>query len=242
GGKPLVERVRPVIELHVVIGGEHFPRGPAVHEDHRRPFLARFQILRQEELVVKLEAIGRVRDDDLGGHVGRDRKARWKRRKNYFGSRTFRRDDPDRRRLRRVEIEHRELLPRRERRRIPLDAVAGGKLVRRTAGRRHRPYVAALDVTGVGAIIERLAVRRERDRGGVLDQAVGRGELNRRRVRGGDVDGVVTIPLVVRNDGWKNHALSRPPDGRDAREDTIVRLAVPELANLAGRDVGDHQR
>ena len=63
--QPLVVRVRPVIELHVVVRRQHLARRAAVHEHDRRTLLARLEVLRQEELVVNLETVRRVRDHDL---------------------------------------------------------------------------------------------------------------------------------------------------------------------------------
>ena len=76
--EPLIDAVRPVIELHVVVAEQHLPHGPAVHEDDRRPLLARLDVLRQEQLVVDLEPVGRLRDHDLRLHVrvGRETRAR----------------------------------------------------------------------------------------------------------------------------------------------------------------------
>jgi len=43
-----------MVELHVVIAGQHLPHRSTMDEDHRRPALARLQILRQEELIMNL--------------------------------------------------------------------------------------------------------------------------------------------------------------------------------------------
>jgi hypothetical protein len=53
-GEPLVVRVRPVVELHVMITRQHLPNGTAVHEDDRRAALAGLQVLGKEELIVNL--------------------------------------------------------------------------------------------------------------------------------------------------------------------------------------------
>ena len=74
-GQPLIDAVGPVIELHVVIGGHHLPHRSAVHENDRRPPLAGFQVLRQEELIVDLHAVSGLGDDDLRLHVRVHRKA-----------------------------------------------------------------------------------------------------------------------------------------------------------------------
>ena len=58
-----------MIELHVVVRGEHLPNGSAVDEDDRRTALAGLEALRQEELVMDLEAVRRLHDDDLRCHV-----------------------------------------------------------------------------------------------------------------------------------------------------------------------------
>ena len=63
--EPLIDAVGPVVELHVVIAGHHLPNRSAVHEDDRRTPLAGLEVLRQEELVVDLEAVGRLGEDDL---------------------------------------------------------------------------------------------------------------------------------------------------------------------------------
>jgi hypothetical protein len=52
--QPLVVRVRPVVELHVVIAGQHLPDRPAVHEDHRRTAVTGLEVAGQEELVMNL--------------------------------------------------------------------------------------------------------------------------------------------------------------------------------------------
>jgi hypothetical protein len=40
-----------------------------VHEDDRRPALARLEGLREEELVMCLHPVGRLHDDDFRRHV-----------------------------------------------------------------------------------------------------------------------------------------------------------------------------
>ena len=74
--------------------------------------------------------------------------------------------------------------------------VTGRDLPRRAAGDRDRPDVPPLDVLRVRAVVERLAVGGEGDRGLVFDQPVGRRQQHRRRGRRRDVERVVAIPFV----------------------------------------------
>ena len=63
--KPLVHRVRLVIEVHVVVAEQHLPDRATVDEDDRRSLLTRLEILRQEELVVELDAVVGLERDVL---------------------------------------------------------------------------------------------------------------------------------------------------------------------------------
>ena len=186
--EPLIDAVGPVVELHVVIAGQHLAHRPAVHEHDRRTLLARLDVLRQEQLVVDLEAVGSLRQHDLRLHVRIGGESRPRRRiddplrgLHRTGTRSALHrielrstrlagpggrlplELPDAERLRHVpaRAERRQHLSGRERRRIRFDAVPARDLARRNATRdRHRPDVATLDVLGVGAVVERLAVRR----------------------------------------------------------------------------------
>ena len=215
--------------------------------------LTRLEVLRQKKLVVNIEAVRRLHDHDLGRHVLGDGKVLRKRREDQSSSSPFHGHDADGRRLRRAEVQHRDLLPRCERLWRRLDAVAGRDLRRCTTRRRHGPDVPLLDVVGVRAVVERLAIARERRRCRVLDQPVRRRQHH--RCRGArDADRIVSIPLVVRRRDRKDEAVSRPHQPADSGEDSIVRSVVPELARRAlgtksfrGRrgtagDVGDHDR
>src|SRR5215204_7178550 len=59
--KPLVDAVGPVIEVHVVVPEQHLAYGTAMHEDDRRALLTRLEPLRQEQLVVDIQAVSCLR-------------------------------------------------------------------------------------------------------------------------------------------------------------------------------------
>ncbi len=145
-GEPLIHRVHHVVGPHVVIAEQHLPDRPAVDEDHRRPALARLDVLRQEELVVDLEAVGRLRH-----HVDRDdvlleRELLRQRRIDDLQGAAVHRRERNRLRPARVGAEHRHLLPGGDRHRVGLDPFAARELHGGAARRRHLPDVAPLDV------------------------------------------------------------------------------------------------
>ena len=71
--QPLIDGVRLVIELHVVVAGQHLPLRSAVHEDDRRTLLAGLEVRREKELVADVDAVGRLGVHDLRNDVGVDR-------------------------------------------------------------------------------------------------------------------------------------------------------------------------
>src|SRR5439155_432203 len=74
--------VEHVVDVAIVIAEQHLPLRPAMYEDHRRMAFARTRVLRQEQLVVNLEAIRRVRDHEFRLHVRSHGKPRTRRRKH----------------------------------------------------------------------------------------------------------------------------------------------------------------
>ena len=164
-GEPLVDAVRPVVELHVVVAEQHLARGPAVHEDDRGTLLAGLDVLRQEELVVDLEAVGGLRQDELRLDVRVGREALARRREHDL----LRRPRPAIPGCPSVQtpsdcgifqsaLSVASALPDASGVGTRLDAAPGRHLHGRAAGDRHGPDVAALDVLRVGAVVERLAV------------------------------------------------------------------------------------
>ena len=169
----LIHRVGHVVEVHVVVAEQHLPPRPAVDEDHRRPLLAGLQVRWQEQLVVELVAVLGLEGDRLGHDV--------------LVQGVARRQLPDRPRLTAVRrhhghgqrlsgicVQHRHLVPRCQRRRVGLDAVAVRELPRLAPCRGHAPQVAAVDVPRVGGVEESAAIRRQRD---ILRDAVSRGKF-----------------------------------------------------------------
>ena len=186
--QPLVVRVRPVIELHVVIRrAASGAAGPPCTKTIAGPLLAGLQVLRQEELIVNLHSVGRVRDHDLRRHVrvGREILEHGRRREDDLRVAAGHRHDADRRRLRGVEVEHRDALAGRERRRRHFDAVVRRDLHSACRRRPARPRCAASRCPSRSCSRRascRRATRRRHERAvgdAVVDQAVGRREQHR---------------------------------------------------------------
>jgi hypothetical protein len=79
-----------VVELHVVITEEHLPGGAAVHEHDGGAPLAGPDVLRQEKLILDLEAVGGLRQNELRLDMRLDREAPARRRKDDFLPRRLR--------------------------------------------------------------------------------------------------------------------------------------------------------
>ena len=104
-----------------------------------------------------------------------------------------------------------------------------------------------LDVVGVRAVVERLAVARECDGRRALDEAVGRRQRDRLGLRRRNAQRVDAIPLVHRRRHRDEQVVVRPRDVADRREQAVVRLRAPQLARRASvgqrralADVRDH--
>ena len=171
----------------------------------------------QEQLVVNLGAVGRLGHDDLRDDVRVGRKRLRQDRIDHLLRRRLarhgcgcRRQGKIADRLRTVVVggERRDVLARRQHDRIVLDRLSLGQLHRLAARDRHAPEMAALDVGGVGAVVEEPAVGGEAGR---LDLAVLRRQADRRRRgrRGRDRTediGVIVRAGVVQHPAGRGHA------------------------------------
>ena len=69
GAEILVDRVRHMIEMHVVVTEQHLPPGPAVREQHCRAALIPPEVLRNKELVVEGDAVFSRQNDIFGNDL-----------------------------------------------------------------------------------------------------------------------------------------------------------------------------
>ena len=95
------------------------------------------------------------------------------------------------------------------------------------------------DVGGVCAIKQRLAILGQRQRCRIFDQAIGRGQANRRTTV--HADGIPTLPFILGNIDREDDMLARPDHVVETREHTVARRVVPAHRRRAGCCIGNHQ-